>query len=84
MVFKKPFIASDFSKWKNKLGRLYAGLFIPAGSSDALANAIISLKQIGENEMQKMGINGYNYVLSNNWEKEKNKLLETYYNILND
>jgi glycosyltransferase involved in cell wall biosynthesis len=82
MVFKKPFIASNFRKWKIKLGKLHAGLFVSPGSADLLAKAIINLHDSEANVRHTMGCNGYDYVVDNSWEKEEVKLLQIYSDIL--
>ncbi|MDR5886708.1 glycosyltransferase [Vreelandella janggokensis] len=84
MLFKKPFIASDFSKWRKKLGCYKAGIFITPGSALILSDTVEYLFELGENEREKMGENGYCYVLKNNWDVESAKLITLYQDLFVD
>ena len=83
MVFKKPFIASDFIIWKLKPGKLQAGLFVSPGSQDLIAESIISLHNSAIKMRHAMGCNGYAYESPNCWERKGSGLLQMYTDLLN-
>ncbi|WP_407904353.1 glycosyltransferase family 4 protein [Halalkalibacterium halodurans] len=78
MRFSIPFIASNFNNWKERLDSLNAGLFVDPTSTEEILSA---LKWLYNNKDQRiiMGQNGKEYVLRQyNWEKESEKLLKVY------
>ncbi|KEA64234.1 glycosyl transferase, group 1 [Marinobacterium lacunae] len=86
MAFSKPFIASDFEMWRDKLGRLGAGIFISAGSSTNLSLAVENMVGLNAEEREEMGRKGREYINIYNWQNEFDKILsvyEAYFNVGN-
>lgn len=83
MTFGKPFIASNFPLWVNKLGSIDAGVFIEPDSSYKLAEAVTKLYDMPKADRKAMGKRGIAYTKDNSWEKDFNKLLKMYKRILN-
>ena len=77
MMFGKPFIASAFDVWKDKLAGTDAGWFVEQGSADEIANVLRKISENGEAAMKK-GVSGKKFTRSYNWETESQKLLELY------
>lgn len=82
MTFSKPFIASDFDKWKKKLGSLNAGEFVSPGSAEKLAAAVIALAEMGAEARYAMGYRGFSYAKDNSWEAEYVKLSRIYEGVM--
>lgn len=81
MTFSKPFIASDFDYWRNRLQDFNAGVFVTPEMPELLAEAVCKL--INEKEhLSHMGENGQLFVKSNNWEREFIKLANLYSEIV--
>ncbi|QEA39735.1 glycosyltransferase family 4 protein [Pistricoccus aurantiacus] len=82
MTFSKPFVASNFKKWREDFEGINAGVFIEPGSSDKLSESLLKLARLDKKELEKMGNNGKKFVDHNNWEKEYQRLLKIYEGIL--
>ncbi|TYB33572.1 MAG: glycosyltransferase family 4 protein [Flexistipes sinusarabici] len=84
MLFKTPFIASDFDKWKNEIGDLNAGIFVDPSSVNDIASAIKRI--VGKETAKKnMGEIGQEYIMKEfNWNKEAKKLVNLYQRICNE
>lgn len=82
MSFRKPFVASNFEKWKDKVGYLNAGIFVDPGNASLLAQEIIKLSSLGRDALNDMGERGYSYVMDHCWEAEFVKLNRVYRKIL--
>ena len=81
MTFGKPFIASDFNHWKEKLLGFEAGSFITPNCPGLFADKVIEL--IGKPNLRKtMGETGLQYVSQNNWDIEFKKLKKLYSEIV--
>ncbi|NVK42623.1 MAG: glycosyltransferase [Oceanospirillaceae bacterium] len=78
MAFSKPFIASDFEKWRMKYACLKAGSFVKPGSAELLAKAVLKMAAVDKKERELMGDRGYTFVLNNNWDGESKKLMDLY------
>lgn len=81
MSFSKPYIASDFSSWREKLEASKSGVFVKPAEPKLLAEAITQLAK-NNDELERMGINGQLFVKSNNWEIEFLKLADIYSEIV--
>ena len=80
MAFGKAFIASNFPEWKSRLRGTDGGWFISPGSVEELASA---LKAATDPELRKRkGEAGAAFVRTYNWEKESEKLIGIYREIL--
>ena len=77
MMFGKPFIASAFDVWKDKLADIDAGWFVEPGSAEGIANVLLEISEFGETAATK-GASGKKFTRSYNWETESQKLLELY------
>ncbi|MFD2189708.1 glycosyltransferase [Pistricoccus aurantiacus] len=82
MTFSRPFVASNFKKWREDFEGINAGVFIEPGSSDKLSESLLKLARLDKKELEKMGNNGKKFVDQNNWEKEYQRLLKIYEGIL--
>lgn len=81
MSFGKPFVASDFSTWRDKLQRTNAGVFVQPQQPNKLAKSILELV-CKRDILPVMGVNGRKYVENNCWEKEFSKLEKIYREVL--
>lgn len=78
MLFKIPFIASNFDKWKYELEGVNAGFFVDPLNSDEIASAIIKIIT-NKDLKQLLANNGHNYIIQAfNWDKESKKLIDIY------
>jgi len=77
MMFGKPFVASAFDAWKDKLANIDAGWFVEPGSAEEIASVLLEISESGENAALK-GASGKDFTRSYNWETESEKLLELY------
>jgi lipopolysaccharide/colanic/teichoic acid biosynthesis glycosyltransferase/glycosyltransferase involved in cell wall biosynthesis len=81
-AFSLPFIASNFAKWKRQLEHEDAGIFIDPESGQELVSAILQLAGDKERAV-RMGKNGRRFVEHQfNWERESEKLLKLYKDVL--
>jgi len=77
MMFGKPFIASAFDAWKEKLADTDAGWFVEQESADEIANVLRKISENGDVATKK-GASGKKFTRSYNWETESQKLLALY------
>jgi glycosyltransferase involved in cell wall biosynthesis len=77
MMFGKPFIASAFDAWKDKLADIDAGWFVEPGSANEIADVLLEISENGQIATNK-GARGKKFTRSYNWETESQKLLELY------
>jgi len=77
MVFGKPFIASAFDGWMDKLADTDAGWFVKPDSADEIASILLEIAENGELAVNK-GAKGRNFTRLYNWETESQKLLALY------
>jgi len=77
MVFGKPFIASAFEGWMDKLADTDAGWFVEPDSADEIASILLEIAEDGEIAVNK-GAKGKDVIRHYNWETESQKLLELY------
>jgi len=77
MVFGKPFIASAFEGWMDKLADTDAGWFVKPDSADEIASILLEIAENGEVAVNK-GAKGRDFIRHYNWETESQKLLELY------
>lgn len=84
MMFGKPFIASNFEKWKESIHGCDCGIFVNPDDKKQIAYYIEQL--YSNNDMyHKMSFNGEEFIRYNyNWGKEGKKLLDMYLKILKD
>lgn len=81
-VFGKPFVASDFPKWRMFFPGVVSGKFVNERSPRAIADALITLAE-DPNRAREMGQAGQRYLCEHyNWEQEQRKLLELYQSLL--
>lgn len=81
MSFGIPFIASDFSLWKDKLQYINAGVFVKPQDPLLLSKEVVKLIE-NKRMLKLMGERGVAYVKSNNWEKEFSKLEKIYRDVI--
>ncbi|KID57931.1 hypothetical protein JF50_04080 [Pseudoalteromonas luteoviolacea] len=81
MSFGVPFVASNFSAWKEKLKSVNAGLFIEPNDPEKLAETIIECTGRVD-ELQELGRQGVKFVEQNNWSQEFSKLEQNYREVL--
>ena len=77
MVFGKPFIASAFDAWVERLAGIDAGWFVQPGCAKDVAAALIEFAG-NRTEAVQMGARGRKFTESYNWETESQKLLNLY------
>lgn len=77
MMFGKPYIATAFNSWIDKLGDLDAGWFVMPESAGAIADALLEVANNDELARSK-GARGKKFTSLYNWESESQKLLELY------
>jgi len=80
MAFGKPFIASKFDVWVDKLADTDAGWFVKPDSSDEIASILLEIAENGEIAVTK-GARGKDFVRRYNWETESQKMLKLYHEI---
>ena len=77
MMLGKPFIASAFESWMNRLSGIDAGWFVRPGSADEIAAALVDVADDRELAAKK-GAAGRTFSETYNWETESRKLLDLY------
>jgi glycosyltransferase involved in cell wall biosynthesis len=77
MMFGKPFIASAFDTWIDKLAGIDAGWYVRPGSADEVARILLEIADNRDVAMIK-GTRGKNFTQSYNWEAESQNLLNLY------
>ena len=77
MAFGKPFIASKFDVWVDKLADTDAGWFVKPDSSDEIASILVEIAENREIAVSK-GAKGKDFIRLYNWETESQKLLQLY------
>ena len=83
MLFRIPFIASDFESWRRHVHAVGAGVFVNPAAIGEIAAKMNWLAEHSE-ERRQMGTNGRSFVLTAyNWERESEKLLMIYKTISN-
>lgn len=80
--YMKPFIATDFPKWKKELEHVGSGIFVNPQDKNELSNAMEFLYR-NRDECEKMGGKGLEYIEQKfNWDIESKKLLDIYKELL--
>lgn len=83
MASQLPIIATDFNVWKKIIVDENCGICVNPNNIDEIENAIRKLVN-NPKLATEMGKNGYNLVISKyNWENIKDKLLNTYEDVIN-
>jgi glycosyltransferase involved in cell wall biosynthesis len=83
MLMSLPVVASNFPLYRGVVETHHCGLTVDPARPHEIARALVYLLIEHPREAQQMGANGRRAVLETyNWEKESQKLLQTYDTVL--